>query len=77
VDTTLGLVRQAWNWMDSAQLSYLDALIVAAAQRDGARYLLSEGFQPNRRYDEIQVLNPYAWRSRGSMTHLTGCVLGL
>jgi predicted nucleic acid-binding protein len=59
VDTTLGLVQQAWHWMDSAQLSYWDALILAAAQRAGARYLLSEDFQPNRRYDEIQALNPF------------------
>ena len=42
VDTSLGLVQQAWHWMDSAQLTYWDALIVAAAQRSGARYLLSE-----------------------------------
>ena len=61
VDTTFGLVQQAWHWMDSAQLSYWDALIVAAAQRAGARYLLSEDFQPNRRYDEIQVLNTFEY----------------
>ena len=61
VDTTFGLVQQAWHWMDSAQLSYWAALIVAAAQRAGARYLLSEDFQPNRRYDEIQVLNTFEY----------------
>ena len=59
VDTTLGLVQQAWNWVDHAQLSYWDALILAAAERSGARYLLSEDFQPNRRYQDIQVLNPF------------------
>jgi predicted nucleic acid-binding protein len=59
VDTTLGLVQQAWHWVDSAQLSYWDALILAAAERSGARYLLSEDFQPNRRYQDIQVLNPF------------------
>jgi|HubBroStandDraft_4_1064222.scaffolds.fasta_scaffold248120_2 predicted nucleic acid-binding protein len=59
VDTTLGLVQQAWHWTDSAQLTYWDALILAAAQRAGARYLLSEDFQPNRYYDEILVLNPF------------------
>ena len=56
---TFGLVQQAWRSIDSAQLSYWDALIVAAAQRAGARYLLSEDFQPNHRYEEIQVLNPF------------------
>ena len=30
VDTTLGLVQQAWHWTDAAQLSYWDALILAA-----------------------------------------------
>jgi predicted nucleic acid-binding protein len=59
VDTTLGLVQQAWHWTDAAQLTYWDALILAAAQRAGARYLLSEDFQSNRYYDEILVLNPF------------------
>jgi predicted nucleic acid-binding protein len=44
--------------MDSAQLTYWDALILAAAQRSGARYLLSEDFQTNHRYDGVEVLNP-------------------
>jgi predicted nucleic acid-binding protein len=33
--------------------------ILAAAQRAGAWYLLSEDFQPDRRYDSVQVLNPF------------------
>ena len=59
VDSSLGLVQQAWHWIDSAQLSYWDALILAAAQRSGAHYLLSEDFQPGRRFSDIQVLNPF------------------
>jgi predicted nucleic acid-binding protein len=59
VDTTLGLVQQAWRWMDLAQITYWDSLIVAAAQRAGARYLLSEDFQSNRYYDDFLVLNPF------------------
>ncbi len=59
VDTTLGLIQQAWEWTDAAQLSYWDALIVAAAERAGARYLLSEDFQADRRFGEIRVLNPF------------------
>ena len=59
VDTSLGLVQRAWYWVDAAQLSYWDALILAAAQRSGARYLLSEDFQSARRYEDIQVLNPF------------------
>jgi predicted nucleic acid-binding protein len=59
VDTSLGLIREAWEWMDAAQLSYWDALIVAAAQRCGARYLLSEDFQHGRSFGGVEVLNPF------------------
>jgi predicted nucleic acid-binding protein len=59
VDTSLGLIQQAWHWSDAAQLSYWDALILAAAQRSGAQYLLSEDFQSDRHYDHIRVLNPF------------------
>ena len=59
VDTTLGLMQQAWHWVDTAQLAYWDGLILAAAQRSGARYLLTEDFQGDRHYQNIQVLNPF------------------
>jgi predicted nucleic acid-binding protein len=59
VDTSLGLMRQAWQWTDLAQLSYWDALILAAAERTGARYLLSEDFQQDRRFNSICVVNPF------------------
>ncbi len=59
VDTSLGLVQRAWYWVDEAQLSYWDALILAGAQRSGARYLLSEDFQSSRRYEDVVVLNPF------------------
>ncbi len=59
VDTTLGLVQQAWHWIDAAQLTYWDALILAAAQRSGAQYLLSEDFQAGRSYENVRVLNPF------------------
>ncbi len=62
VDTSLGLVQQCWRWIDAAQLTYWDALILAAAERSGARYLLSEDFQEDRRYGEVQVLNPFHHR---------------
>jgi predicted nucleic acid-binding protein len=59
VDSSIGLVQQAWGWMDAAQLSYWDALILAAAERTGARYLLSEDFQSGRDYAGTRVLNPF------------------
>jgi predicted nucleic acid-binding protein len=72
VDASLGLIREAWQWADAAQLSYWDALIVAAAQRCGARYLLSEDFQHGRSFGAVQVVDPFRqppsqfpWRERG------------
>jgi predicted nucleic acid-binding protein len=59
VDTSLGLVQRAWHWADEAQVSYWDALIIAAAERSGAQYLLSEDFQTKRRYADVQVINPF------------------
>lgn len=59
VDTSLGLIQQAWYWIDHAQLSYWDALIIAAAYRSGAQYILSEDFQSGRRYEDVRVLNPF------------------
>lgn len=59
VDTALGLIREAWDLMDAAQLSYWDALIVAAAERSGASYLLSEDFQRDRTFGNVRVLNPF------------------
>ncbi|MEK7403880.1 MAG: PIN domain-containing protein [Acidobacteriota bacterium] len=58
VEVTLGLVEQAWLWMDQAQLPYWDALIVAAAERAGSGWLLSEDFQDGRRFGSLTVLNP-------------------
>jgi predicted nucleic acid-binding protein len=59
VDTSIGLVQQAWEWMDATQLTYWDALILAAAKRSGSRYLLSEDFQEGRNYADVQVLSPF------------------
>src|SRR5262249_41208747 len=59
IDTSLGLIRQAWQWTDSAQLPYWDALILAAAERSGALYLLSEDFPTGRRFGDIRVVNPF------------------
>ena len=58
-EASLPLVREAWQWVDAAQLNYWDALIVAAAQRAGARYLLWEDFQEERTFGEVEVLNPF------------------
>jgi predicted nucleic acid-binding protein len=59
VDTSLGLIQEAWNWVEAAQLSYWDALIVASAQRSGAGYLLTEDLQHGRVFGAVTVLNPF------------------
>ena len=59
VETTVGLVERAWYWMERAQLSYWDSLIVSAAERAGCRRLLSEDFQAGRRFGEVVGVNPF------------------
>lgn len=59
VGASAGLVRRAWSWCDQAQVTYWDALIVAAAEVCGARYLLSEDLQPGRRFGALQVVDPF------------------
>jgi predicted nucleic acid-binding protein len=58
-DTSLSILELAWDWMEQAQLSYWDSLILAAAQRSGCRWLLSEDFQHERQYGPVTVLNPF------------------
>ncbi len=58
-ETTIGMVERAWHWMDRAQLAYWDSLIVAAAERAGCGYLLSEDFQTGRRFGPLTVVNPF------------------
>ncbi len=41
------------------QLSWYNALIVAAAQRAGARTLYTEGMQHGRGFDSLRLVNPF------------------
>lgn len=59
VGMSLGLIQRAWWWLDSAGLSYWDALIVAAAERADCRWLLSEDFQTGRKFESVTVVNPF------------------
>lgn len=59
VDTTYALIQRAWYWGDKAGLSYWDALIVAAAERRGCQWLLSEDFQAGQKLGSIIVVNPF------------------
>jgi len=58
VEMSLGLVQRAWHWMDRAPVAYWDGLILAAAEQAGCSWLLSEDFQPGRRYGAVTVINP-------------------
>ena len=58
-DVTIGLIERAWHWTDQAQVTFWDALIVAAAERTKCRYLLSEDFQTGRQFGSITIVNPF------------------
>lgn len=59
IATDAGLIEYGWRITDRYQLSYWDALIVAAAKATGCRYLLTEDLQDGQNLDGIRVLNPF------------------
>lgn len=69
-DTSMGLIQRAWHWADAAQLSYWDGLIVAAAERQGCRYLLTEDLQEGRDFEGVMVVNPFRSRPESVGLHI-------
>jgi predicted nucleic acid-binding protein len=61
----LPLLERAWYWMDRAHVSYWDALILAAAERSGCRWLLSEDFTHGRKYGAVEIVNPFLTEPNG------------
>ena len=59
VEADLSVIRRAWRWMDNARLSHWDALILAAAERSGCIWLLTEDFQEGRKFGDLSVVNPF------------------
>jgi predicted nucleic acid-binding protein len=57
IDTLL--LDRAWSLHATTQLSWWDTLIVAAAQRCAARYLLTEDLQEGQIFDGLTVVNPF------------------
>jgi predicted nucleic acid-binding protein len=53
------ILERGWKLQDRYQLSYWDALIVAAAASIGCRYLLTEDLQTGQELDGILVINPF------------------
>ena len=56
---SISLIERAWHWTDTAQLAYWDALIVAAAEAEGCRWLLTEDLQHRQTFDSVTVINPF------------------
>jgi predicted nucleic acid-binding protein len=53
------LLDSAWRLQDRYDLAWWDAPVVAAAQRAGCRYLLSEDFHDETRFGDLVVLDPF------------------
>lgn len=53
------LVEDAWRVEDRHKVQWWDALIVAAAQRLGCRYLLSEDLSLGTSFDKVEVVSPF------------------
>lgn len=53
-------LERAFVVQDRWGLSWWDALIVASAQLQGCRYLLTEDLQLGQRFDDLEVVSPFA-----------------
>ncbi len=62
------LIEEAWRIEERFQLSWWDAMIVAAARQSGCRWLLTEDLQDGQDLDGLVVVDPFAH----SPDHLPG-----
>ena len=53
------MLERAWKIQERYQLSFWEALIVAAAKSLGCGYLLTEDLQPGQNLDGVIVVNPF------------------
>lgn len=53
------LIERAWRATSNWHLSHWDALVVAAAQRAGCIYLLTEDLQTAQKFGDLRVLSPF------------------
>ncbi len=60
------MVEAAWHVQDRHRVSFWDALILAAAERTGSRYVLSEDFEDGRHYGRVEAVSPFS-RAPGSL----------
>jgi predicted nucleic acid-binding protein len=54
-----GVIERGWEIQDRYQLSFWDALIVAAAKTASCPYLLTEDLQANQDLNGVRVVNPF------------------
>jgi predicted nucleic acid-binding protein len=59
VTVDAAILERGWKLQDRYQLSFWDALIVAAAKSIGCRYLLTEDLQAGQDLDGVLVINPF------------------
>lgn len=59
VPVDAAIVEQGWKLQARYQLSFWDALIVAAAKSVDCRYLLTEDLQTNQDLDGVIVISPF------------------
>ena len=52
-------METAWAIESRFRLSFWDALIVAAAQHQACRFLLTEDLQPDQVFDGVRIVNPF------------------
>lgn len=60
-----GVLESAWQLEDRYKLSFWNALIVAAAIRAGAQYLLTEDLQDGQDLGGVRVVNPFTHEVAG------------
>jgi predicted nucleic acid-binding protein len=53
------LLDRGWRLQDRYQLSFWDALILAAAKSSACQYLLTEDLQSGQDLDGILIINPF------------------
>jgi|SRR5947209_5088260 len=53
------ILEQSWKIQNRYQLSFWDALIVAAAKSASSHYLLTEDLQDGQDFDGLMVVNPF------------------
>lgn len=54
-----GILEEGWQIQDRYQLSFWDALIVAAAKSASCSFLLTEDLQADQDFDGLVVVNPF------------------